>query len=530
MFLIAFAVYSIGVWWGLPDGVGGRDRPWGTDELGPVGAINEVYGVFAARQPVFNPQYPLFHYLVQLVTVAPVYVGLWLTGHLSMPAPLFPYGLDHPTWELPLLTLAARLPSLLMAAGVVVLALRTGTALRDARTGRFAALLAGLLYPMIFYARTTNVDMGALFWMAAGLFVFARCLTGETTARRLWALGLFAALAAASKDANYAAFVPVGALVTWWWIRGRLAHGQSFGAALVAPLQAGAIAAATYVVASGLIFRPSRFQQHLQYVTNGSGTSAFYFRYPPTAEGYLAFAQEFGWQFVDAMGWPLLLCTLAGLVWWRGADRRLRLWALPALSICLLVIVPVRFALLRFVLPVVYVLVFAAADLLARALVADALRTRRAARLAAVVVVGWTAARGLDLTWQMLRDSRVATTAWLAGATAPGDSVGYFALSHQIPRMPDGVAAIPVGPDALANGATRPPFLVSVPLEDYERVHEAALPAAVFAGLMDGRLGYHAGPVVQTPTWFSRRPATFVNPPIRVFVRDDVWQARPGAR
>lgn len=527
VYLLALVVYGIGLWWGLPDGVGGRDRPWGTDELGPVGAINEVYGVFAARQPVFNPQYPLFHYLVQLVTVAPVYVGLWLTGHISMPAPLFPYGLDHPTWELPLLTLAARLPSLLMAAGVVVLALRTGTVLRDVRTGRWAALLAALLYPMIFYARTTNVDMGALFWMAAGLLVFARCLTGGTTPGRLWALGLFAALAAASKDANYAAFVPAGALATWWWVRARLDEGRPLGAALVAPLQAAALAAATYVVASGLVFRPSRFEQHLHYVTNGSGTSAFYFRYPATLQGYLAFAQEFGWQFVDAMGWPLLVCTLAGLVSWRAAQR-LRLWVLPALSICLFVIVPVRFALLRFVLPVVYVLVFAAADVLARALQAPAPRLRLAARVAAVVVVGWTAARGLDLTWQMLRDSRTAATAWLAGVTTPGDTVGYFALSHQIPRMPDGVTATPVAADVLVRGAARPPFLVSVPLEDYERVHEEALPAEVYAALMDGRLGYRAGPVVQTPTWFSRRPATFVNPPIRFFVRDDVWQARPG--
>jgi 4-amino-4-deoxy-L-arabinose transferase-like glycosyltransferase len=402
---------------------------------------------------------------VQLVTVAPVYVGL-CSGHLSTPAPLFPYGLDHPAAELPLLTLAARLPSLLMAAGVVVLALRTGTVLRDARTGRWAALLAALLYPMIFYARTTNVDMGALFWTAAGLLVFARCLRGDTTARRLWALGLFAALAAASKDANYAAFVPVGALVTWWWVRARVAGGASFGAAMVAPLQAGAIAAATYAVASGLIFRPSRFQQHLQYVTNGSGTSAFYFRYPPTVNGYLAFAQEFGWQFVDAMGWPLLACALAGLVAWRGADRRLRLWALPALSICLLVIVPVRFALLRFVLPVVYVLVFPGADLLARALgsVAAAL----AARVAAVVIVGWTAARGVDLTWQMLTTRAPPPR---TGCARPTPATRWAtSRSATRSRMPDGVTPA-AATDARRAGTTSGVSRLRA-ARSYERVHE----------------------------------------------------------
>src|SRR6186713_3056895 len=99
-FFLAILLYVPGVWWGLPEGIAqDRARPWGTDELAPLGAVNEVYGVFLARRPTFNPQYPLFHYLCQLVFVAPYYGYLWLTGHLSSPAPVFPYGLDHPPFE-----------------------------------------------------------------------------------------------------------------------------------------------------------------------------------------------------------------------------------------------------------------------------------------------------------------------------------------------------------------------------------------------------------------------------------------------
>jgi len=530
LFAAALACYAVGVWWGLPEGLPGRDRPWGTDELGPLGAVNEIYGVFAARQPVFNPQYPLFHYLVQLAFVAPVYVVLWATGHVSTPAPMFPFGLDHPPIELPLLTLVARLPSLFMAAGVVALAYETGIVLRDRRTGLWSALFVGLLYPVIYYARTTNVDMGALFWTAAGMLVFARCLMGEVTRCRLLWLAVFAALAAGAKDANYAAFVPAGALAAWWHARARRADDATWLRAATGPGQALVLAIVAYAVACGFVFRPSRYLQHLRYVTQGSGTSAFYFRHPPTFDGYLAFARELGQQFVDAFGWPLLLCMVAGLALWLIGDRRRLLWALPALSICLLVIVPVRFALLRFVLPVAYVLAFAAADLVATWRPRPGTAAALLRHAVATLVVLDTGARAIDLTRQMVRDSRTVASEWLTQTAQAGDEVGYFTLQHQLPRMPAAVADVRVRPAALVDGTMRPAFLLSIPLEDFEIEHEEQLPATLFAQLTSGELGYREAAVVQAPRWFARRPATFVNPPIRVFVRADLWDARTGAR
>lgn len=535
LFAAALVAYAVGAWWGLPEGLPGRDRPWGTDELGPLGAVNEVYGVFAARQPAFNPQYPLFHYLVQLVFVAPVYVALWATGHVSTPAPMFPFGLDHPPVELPLLTLAARVPSLLMAAGVVAIAYDTGTVLRGRRTGLWAALLVSLLYPVVYYARTSNVDMGALFWTAAGLLVFARCLMHEVTRGRLVWLAVFAALAAGSKDANYAAFVPAGALAAWWHARAGRAKGETWLQTAAAPLQSLLLALVAYAVACGVIFRPSRYLEHVRYVTHGSTTSAFYFRNPPTIDGYLAFARELGQQFVDALGWPLLLCTIAGVAVWAVRDRRRLLWIVPALSICLLVIVPVRFALLRFVLPVAYVLVFAAADLLASWRPPRGTLGALVARAAVAVVVAFTAARAVDLTRQMLHDSRDVATEWLALTARPGDTVGYFELDeqrvrHQFPRVPPGVEAVLVQPGAVAARTVRPAFVMSIPLEDFEIDHEGALPPALFTQLMSGAIGYREVALVQAPAWFPRRPATFVNPPIRMFARDDVIAERPALR
>jgi hypothetical protein len=105
--------------------------------------------------------------------------------------------------------------------------------------------------------------------------------------------------------------------------------------------------------------------------------------------------------------------------------------------------------------------------------------------------------------------------------------VGHFVPAANLPALPEGVA-----PMSLAAGlpsrpsADRPEFIVSMPLRDNETLHERALPDALFEQLTSGVAGYRQAVVVEAPTLFSRRPATYVNPPVRIFVRDDVWLSR----
>jgi hypothetical protein len=81
---------------------------------------------------------------------------------------------------------------------------------------------------MFCYTRTSNVDLGALFWVAAGLVVFARYLRDGLTVRRALWLGIFAALATATKDPSYAAFLPLGiALVVRELLRLRRERGSA---------------------------------------------------------------------------------------------------------------------------------------------------------------------------------------------------------------------------------------------------------------------------------------------------------------
>jgi hypothetical protein len=72
--------------------------------------------------------------------------------------------------------------------------------------------------------------------------------------------------------------------------------------------------------------------------------------------------------------------------------------------------------------------------------------------------------------------------------------------------------------------------MISIPLEDFEPVHERALPTETYQRLVDGTAGYHQAALIQTSSLFRRRPVTFVNPPVRIFVRKDLWDSRLGAR
>lgn len=528
----ALLLYVPGIWWGLPDGTGlGRDRPWGSDELGPVGAINELYGVFAAHHPSFNPQYPLFQYIWQAIFVGPYYVALWLTHHLSYPDPNFPFGLDDPPFELGVMTILARSVSLLMGAGVVAVAFATGEVLGNRRTAIVAALLVLLEYPMFYYSRTSNVDMGALFWTALGLLVFAQCLRHGVTLRRGLALGVFAGLAVAAKDPSYGAFLPVGVVFLFLHVRAVRRAGKGFDAMWQVPAAALGAASTAYVVASGLVFRPSRYLQHFRYVTHGStgpGRSPFYFRYPPTPTGYLHVANELAQQLINAMGLPMLICACAGIAYWALRRREMLPWVLPAVGVIVGVILPVRFVLLRFVLIVVYVLAFCAADLLSRWSERARGLPRAAALAVTVAVVGWSALRGADLTYQMLYDSRYTAARWLAATMRPGDRVGHAGPAGNLPHLPPEIRTTALNARRLQDlpGGSGPEFIVAMALQDFESEHERALPEETYQALVAGTLGYRQAAVFRGASLFRDRPATFVNPPVHIFVRDDVWQRR----
>jgi len=484
-FSAALLLYLPGIWWGLPHATAAdRFHPWGSDELAPWGPVFELYNTLAGREAFFNPQYPLFHNAVQGAFAGPYAIYLRASGRSMAPPATEPARV---------LTLLARLASLLMAAGVVVVAGRTAAVLWGRREAALASALVLVLYPMFYYSRTSNVDMGAMFWTSLGLEVFARCLRQGVTARRAAWFGVWAALATASKDAAYASFLllPLALVRRAGWRA--LASGA-------------ATAVAVYLIASGLVFHPARYRAHVEYIVQGSERhrGIFYYSTPATASGYISLAGQAGGHLVDAVGLPMALCAAAGLALCCKRDRAALALALPILGVGIGVLAPVRFVLFRFVFVMAYVLALYAARALASG--------PRAIPLA-ILGCGWALLRGGDLTYQMIGDSRYAASAWLRLHARPGDRVGYYGSPFKLPHLEPGVATVRMP------APEQPQFIVSMPIQHYEGEHERELADETWRRLHDGTLGYRLALQVHTRSLFRRRPVSFVNPPVTVFVR-----------
>lgn len=518
---VAVLLYVPAIWWGVPDANGpARVRTWNSDELGPLGPIGEVYSVFVRRGPPFNPQYPLFHYLVQALVVGPYWALLWLTGGLREPVATYPFGLTDPREALVVSTILARAVSVVMGAGIVVFAFRTGTILRDRTTGIAAAILVLLTYPFVYYARTSNVDLPALFWTALGLLLYARYLHTGLTARRVALLGAVSALAVATKDASYAPLALAAAVLL---VREWRARPDATGTRRTLALSGIGLASllALYLPASGLVFHFGRYLRHIRFITQGSPLgqgSLYYFSTPASIEGYLSLLAKTGVHLVESLSAPVTALAVAGLVLAGFRARRLLLFALPALGL-LAVILPVRFVLLRFIIPVAYILAFFAAYAAVEGARAAAPAVRTAARFAFVATCAWSFLRVADLTWQMLSDTRYHTEAWLAERLEPGEVVGYIGTRSALPRLPAANPTVPVfGPER----TDLTPRFVVVPLLTYRNRDIRPAVAARMApatAIAHGLPGYDRVRTFEPRTLFRTRPISSLNPLVVVFER-----------
>ena len=527
LFLTALALYTPAIWWGLPYATAAdRIRPWGSDELAPLGPLAELYSV-ATRSPVYNPQYPLFQYVMEAGFAAPYMGYLRLTGRFSHPSTTFPYGLSDPVSALRALTLLERLVNLLMAAGVVVAAWRLGSRLWNPAAGIGAGVCVLLLYPMFYYSRTSNVDMGALFWTALGLLAIVECLRdGFTPARAAW-VGLLAALATATKDSSYAAFVPLGLIVLAAEALRLRRAGQSWLGIWKPAATLIAVGAAVYVVASGAVFDPARYRGHVAFVLHGSSVpgsvSPFYFSTPATLAGYAALLRKTLGALDASLGLPMLLAAVAGAAFCARYARATLVLLAACAGLVAGVILPVRFVEFRFVLLIAFILALYAGYALSMV----ARRSPHAAALCVIMVCGWALVRGEDLTLQMLHDSRYETARWLKDHARPGDLIGYYGSPLKLPAIaPDiQIAAMPGQFDPTPPLSHPPEFILVIPQQVFEPVHERSLPESGYLALSNGSTGYVKVRRLQAPSLFKQRPVTFVNPPVEIYVRAD---RRPG--
>lgn len=532
---IAVILFLVGSTWGIPFATSEiTDRGWDVDGVAGMSVLAEFHNLLIRPKPDWYTAYPLFHYLVLGALYAPYLGYLRLSGGFGAPTDDYPYGFEDPIATLAILTMIARAVTVLMAGGIVITAYLIAKTLWDRAAATWAALVVLLAGSMAFYARTSNLDVPALFWTALGVLAVVRILTHGLTRRRAILLGVTAALAVATKDQTYGALVPglvfLALAVSWRTGRaeGRPGVKLAWGHLLVMTL----VGAAVYAVANGIVFSPSRFVRHLEFVT-GFERSFFNLQHPSTltilrpatVSGYAMLFWDILLATAASIGPLLLIAGLIGIpIAWRNRPAsRLLVWMM--LGFVVLSLFPIRHMQYRYALFPGFVLALFAGYAISWAWTRGGPR-RMLAGLVVTVGLGWQVLTGIDLTYQMLFDARYRAGDWLAAAADPGDRLGYFGARHQLPSVPAGVVPIEMMTDSsaverVARGAGGVRFIVVAPdyFGDPSRERSLFLPEAIYRQLKDGTLGYERAAMFTTPS-FLRRPLPYlpyVNPTVQLF-------------
>lgn len=547
---LALAVYLPGAWWGVPHATASnRAHAWGVDDETPLGALAEMHNILEPKENQ-NLGYPLMYSFLTAAASAPYLGYLRLRGEFESSGATYPFGFSEPVGAIATLGLIAHLVTVLLATGLVVAAFDAGRTTLGPRGGFVFALCAMLAYPMAYYARTGNVDVPMLFFIAVAFAAFTRCVVLGMTVRRTIALGAAVGFALATKEASLGAFLGMPLVLLPLQARAQADIGglRSWTAWKPLVLALG-VSVLALGVGSGLFVDPDRYIAHLRFLTGrldtlAAGATPVHEAFPYTIAGSIAFSRVLIEDLASVMTWPGLLLALAGAAIAGVRRDRRALLVVPALTYILWMFATLRVAQLRYMLPGAFLLAPFGAAVIVGLWSNRGLPARALAVLAGGLVLGMLCLRTVDLSYQMIADSRYAAAHWLAERTSPGDEIEYFGADQKLPPLAAGVATRTAAPyrgmyvpgdlseQAIAEilegwAERRPKYVLAIPDHTSRPGSEisASFPPDLFEQMLDGRAMYVLVAEFQTEPlfpWLGLPAMDYpsVNPPVRIFGRD----------
>lgn len=436
LLLLALALFSCGIWWGLPGRWG-----WAGDELHPTSWPEAISTEAPANKRIWHLRYPPLHFAVLEGTSFPL---RWLIDRGSL-------GLDEDaatSW----LIFFGRFVSLAMAMGTVWLIWRVGCEIYDRRSALFAALTAVCAVPMVYYSKMGNLDAPYVFWFTLSLLFYVRIFK-QHRVRDSVLFALAAAAAVCTKDQAYGLYslAPLPILVSLYFHAYR-EKGPVRGIAralLDRRLILAAVAAAVgFAVFQELILNPQRFAVHVQLLVGPMSKN--YEDYSDTPLGHAELMRQVLKQVVFVLD-PLLAAVCAagiGVTGWRIARRQATRedWLLGGLFV-LVVSYYVTFLNLilfsydRYLLPVAVLLAFFGGrvlGLITRPGGASGDEGTRWLRLRQVAVAAgfvYALLYAASVDTRLLADSRYYVEDWVAAHAPKPVSAAAVGRKKHIPRF-----------------------------------------------------------------------------------------------
>jgi len=480
---LGLALYLPGITWGLPG-----TTSWSQDTIAAYRAIGAVEG----WPDQWKGRYPPLHYLTLRAAYEPVLEYWQHTGQRVVDPQTGRVVLKPPhASKVGLLILIARCITVVMA---IVTGLGLWAATRQLTCDDSAALAAAVALmsgaAFTYFAHLGNVDIPSMCWFAWSVYFYAKAVQSSSWTSCLW-LGLFASLAACTKDAAAAVYPGMAiVLLIAETHRRRVTRPRwrALTSALLQPrwLVGLAAFALPYLVINGVLDNPGGYLARMRYWFAPASDSvlAGEYRYPNQLRlllGMLHFA-------AGGVGWPMLAVMIVAVVYAVRRHVRLTLvMLLPAAVYYVAVIAQIRFVYARFLFPplaLTCVLVgVATAAWLRRKDVATEVRWGVPCMIF-LLTIGHAAA----IDAEMLRDSRYAAEAWLADNVEPSSSVGAFSKPQYLPRLGDlGCPTYSVAMTREAFERPQPDYLIltSYNYDDFNGQQRACM-----KDLLAGRFGY----------------------------------------
>ncbi len=500
---LAATLFAYGISWGLPSA-----RGWAGDEILPETVNEALHRGFAAG---WHEKYPPLHYYLLALVQAPLR-ALW-RGALSWRE------VNH------LLMLAGRWLSVALSLGTVYLTYRAGREVSGHRGAVLAALIVVFTPPLVYFAKTANVEAPMLFWLALALWLFLRVFRRHRP--RDWVLlAVAATLAVATKDQAYGFFVLAPLALLPSLAAHRRARGLPAGARTLLdrrPWLALAAGLLAFTLAFNLPGNWRGFRAHVRTLAGPGAAAGEAREYAPDLEGQLQNLRQNVRHLAFCLGWPLFGVCLAGVaraLRRRREPRSRRLLALQLLgfSYYAAFLAPILFSRDRYSLPLVLPLALAGGRLLGD-LLAPGRRLRLAAAAVLAALSGWSGLRALAVDLRMANDSRYAAEAWLAAHGAPPRRALAVGRPRHVPRIRR-LDWEKVHPGEGRRLARRHPDFVVINVTDLRtprerRIHER---------LLSGELGYRraaschwTSPWDRLETRGSLTTLDLVNPRLEIF-------------
>jgi hypothetical protein len=482
---VALALILVGITWGLPSA-----WSWSNDDITPKMPLS----IPAIWQGGTHP-YPYLQAWLDRALYVPYLARLRGRGELRVDCEDLTKARCYrdPHRALGALILLGRLLSAAMGVGIVLAVYAAARlAFADVLAARLAALVAAVTQVLVFHAHLGNVDTPVTFWFALSLVPYVR-LFRRGQVRDHVLLGLLSGAALATKESVVGAHVLMILAVAVAGVRrARSAPASASGrrgAAGYLGRRWAALAvgyAGVYVVANNVLLNPTGYAEHFRFWIGGRGISGWNASYT----GQLPLLGTSALRLVDAMGLPLVVLSMVGVLW-SLARHRVAWWLLvPGVSYYVITIALVRYVYVRFTMPIVVVLA-----VFGGLLAADLWRLGGRARVLGRVAVALAVVYGLLYSVQsdllMVRDARYAAESWIQRVIPADATVEVVGSKTYLPRLDYlgyGDERIPWEELSDAGLARRAPEFIVV--SSKSAASAAAQVRPFLADLLAGRAGY----------------------------------------